>query len=258
MSESARFSVRAGDLLPVARNAAALAPRKSSMPVLTHLLFTVKGSDLTVAAAKELDQVRAVCPCTPDSGDCALTVPAAQLMNLLNNIPQDTEVRFELKAKALHVPAATSSQKLSTFSPSDLPLISADDLPLQVTIPAKTLRRMLGETASAMGQQDVRAYLNSTLFEVSGNTLTLVATDSYRLAVVSETIEAAPAANTPVKGIVPRSAVLQLLKMLPDTDETLVIGLGEQKAAFSWGNTECVTSLLKFWALPKLTHGESP
>lgn len=72
MSKSARFSVRAGDLLPVARNAAALAPRKSSMPVLTHLLFTVKGADLKVAAARELDQVRAVCSCTPDSGDCAV------------------------------------------------------------------------------------------------------------------------------------------------------------------------------------------
>lgn len=104
---------------------------------------------------------------------------------------------------------------------------------------------MLTETSFAMAFQDVRAYLNGVLFEVENQTLNIVATDTYRLALATTQLDNLPVDNQIHSGIVPRGTVALLLKMLPATDDIVEILLGEEKTLIKWQGVEFITSMVE-------------
>ena len=52
----------------------------------------------------------------------------------------------------------------------------------KVSLPQKILRSMINQTIFAVATSDVRPIYTGTLFEISGDELTLVSVDGYRLA----------------------------------------------------------------------------
>ena len=83
-------------------------------------------------------------------------------------------------------------------------------------MPQKDLRKLLSLTQYAMAQQDIRYYLNGMLLVVNGTELTLVATDGHRLALTTRMLSDN---YTHTEVILPRKAVLELSRLLADSDE---------------------------------------
>jgi DNA polymerase-3 subunit beta len=76
-----------------------------------------------------------------------------------------------------------------------------------------------------MAQQDVRYYLNGTLFELTPKRLRAVATDGHRLALA--TLEAdMPGVKADVHAILPRKGVLELQRLLQDPDAEARVSFG--------------------------------
>ena len=105
----------------------------------------------------------------------------------------------------------------------------------------KVLRRQLGLVHYAMAQQDIRYYLNGLLMVVDGGELRLVATDGHRLAFASLPLETSMPRQ---EAIVPRKTVLELTKLLADSDDEVRIELSATQAAFSFGAIELVSKLV--------------
>jgi len=93
----------------------------------------------------------------------------------------------------------------------------------------------------AMAQQDIRYYLNGLLVVVEDRQLKLVATDGHRLAYASLKLNAELPRQ---EAIVPRKTVLELVKLLADSDEEVRIELSTTQAAFSFGTVEVVSKLV--------------
>ena len=92
-----------------------------------------------------------------------------------------------------------------------------------------------------MAQQDIRYYLNGLLLVVDGGELRLVATDGHRLAFSSLEL---PASLPRHEAIVPRKTVLELTKLLTDTEDEVRIELSATQAAFSFGAIDLVSKLV--------------
>ena len=108
-------------------------------------------------------------------------------------------------------------------------------------MPQKALRRVLGLVQYAMAQQDIRYYLNGLLLVVEGGELKLVATDGHRLAFASIELQGNLARQ---EAIVPRKTVLELSKLLADSDDEVRIELSAGQAAFSFGSIDLVSKLI--------------
>ncbi|HXL74224.1 MAG TPA: DNA polymerase III subunit beta, partial [Burkholderiales bacterium] len=93
----------------------------------------------------------------------------------------------------------------------------------------------------AMAQQDIRYYLNGLLVVVEDRQLKLVATDGHRLAYASLKLNAELPRQ---EVIVPRKTVLELVKLLADSDAEVRIELSTTQAAFSFGTVEVVSKLV--------------
>jgi DNA polymerase-3 subunit beta len=92
-----------------------------------------------------------------------------------------------------------------------------------------------------MAQQDIRYYLNGLLMVIEAGELKLVATDGHRLAFASMPVQVSVQRQ---EAIIPRKTVVELTKLLADTDEDVNIEMSATQASFGFGTIQLVTKLI--------------
>jgi DNA polymerase-3 subunit beta len=121
-------------------------------------------------------------------------------------------------------------------------MVEAKDASKSLTLPQKALKDALRLVQFAMAVQDIRYYLNGVLFSVEKDTLRVVATDGHRLSFASQSIGGD---HGNVEAILPRKTVLELIKLLADTDEPVALAIGTNQVRFSFGGIEIVSKIVE-------------
>jgi DNA polymerase-3 subunit beta len=93
----------------------------------------------------------------------------------------------------------------------------------------------------AMAQQDIRYYLNGLLLEIKEGKLNLVGTDGHRLSFTSIAIESS-IANQEL--ILPRKTVVELIKLLNDSDEELAIEFANNQVSFEFSSVKIISKII--------------
>jgi DNA polymerase-3 subunit beta len=172
-----------------------------------------------------------------------ITVGARKLVDILRALPEGAEVLLVLQDHRLQVKSGKSRFNLQTLSAEDFPrLVLAEASTTSFTVPQKLLRSLLGLVQYAMAQQDIRYYLNGLLMVVEDDQLKLVATDGHRLAYASRKIGGKNLSRQEV--ILPRKTIIELLKLLDDSDDPVAIDLSAAQARFKFGNVLLVSKLV--------------
>ncbi len=86
-------------------------------------------------------------------------------------------------------------------------------------LPRRNCKELIEKTHFSMAQQDVRYYLNGTLFESDGVTLRAVATDGHRLALAETALPGGEKTPGMQQVIVPRKGILELQRILAGDEE---------------------------------------
>lgn len=216
--------------------------RRHTLPILSNVLIDGAADTLAFLATDIEIQIIARSSLAGSRETRALTVGARKLLDILRALPEDVEVSLQAQDKRLLVRAGRSRFSLQTLPAEDFPrLAKAAGEPARFTLPQKLLRRHLGLVHYAMAQQDIRYYLNGLLMVVDAAELRLVATDGHRLAFSSLEL---PASLPRQEAIVPRKTVLELTKLLTDTEDEVRIELSATQAAFSFGAIDLVSKLV--------------
>ncbi len=106
-----------------------------------------------------------------------------------------------------------------------------------------TLKNILKKIISFVAvNEGKRPTLTGALFEIKGNTLTVVASDGHRLAVVKEEILKSYD-NT--RFIIPGSTLRELLKILNDTDKNINIIVADRHVLFDFVSYKVYTRVLE-------------
>lgn len=196
--------------------------RRQTMPILSNVLLSTKGSNLSITATDlEVEMVAEAEVKAEGSGE--ITVPGRKLHDIFRALPEGTNVELSLNGDRLTVKGGRSRFTLSTLRAADFPTI--DEIGAKQTLRLKRtdLRRLVDKTHFSMAQQDVRYYLNGLLLETEKKRLRAVATDGHRLA-LSEVELIAPATRDE-QLIVPRKGVLELSRLL-DGEGEVELALG--------------------------------
>ena len=94
-----------------------------------------------------------------------------------------------------------------------------------------------------MAQQDVRHYLNGLLIEFRSSIMRAVATDGHRLALCDAPIKTEFTQMRQV--IVPRKGILELLRLLTDSDDAVLVQLGTNHIRINLGQVRFTSKLLE-------------
>jgi DNA polymerase-3 subunit beta len=216
--------------------------RRHTLPILSNVLIDRAADALTFLATDIEIQITAKSTLAATAEARAVTVGARKLLDILRALPESAEVTLQQQDKRLLVRAGKSRFSLQTLPAEDFPRLAkpAGDS-ARFRLGQGALRRLLSLVQYAMAQQDIRYYLNGLLLVVEERRLKLVATDGHRLALATLAL----AADLPRQEvIVPRKTVLELSKLLADSDDEVSVEISPTQAAFSFGAIDLVSKLI--------------
>jgi DNA polymerase-3 subunit beta len=215
--------------------------RRHTLPILANVLLEQRNGQLHVTATDLEMQITAVAELAGKDG-AATTVGARKLQDLLRALPDDAQINVDATGSKMTVRAGRSRFNLQTLAASDYPRISVGQEQLQsLSLPQREFRALIKLAEFAMAQQDIRYYLNGMLLVIDKGSLQAVATDGHRLSWASIAIGGD---YTRAEVILPRKTVLELSKLLEDSDASVTIDLLASQARFRFGNVELVSKVV--------------
>jgi len=230
-------------VLAVLQSVAGIVERRHTLPILANVLIRKTGNALQLTTSDLEVQIRTTAELGGDTGDFTTTVNARKIIDVLRTLPSDQTVSLESSQDKLLLKGGKSRFTLQTLPAADFPLVQeAASFGPAFSVPQKTLKHLLGQVAFAMAVQDIRYYLNGILFVAEGKQLSLVATDGHRLAFASAELDV----EVPKQEVIlPRKTVIELQRLLSDTDGALEMRFASNQAKFSFGALEFVTKLVE-------------
>jgi DNA polymerase-3 subunit beta len=228
-------------LLKPLQAVAGIVERRHTLPILANVLLEQKEGRLYVTATDLEMQITADTELSGKEAQ-AVTVAARKLQDLLRALPDDATLNVDATGGKMTVRAGRSRFNLQTLPAADYPRIGLGDEQLQtLTLPQRDLRGLLKAAEFAMAQQDIRYYLNGMLLVFDGATLQAVATDGHRLSWASLDV---PGSYQRQEVIIPRKTVLELGKLLVDSEDPVTIDILSNQIRFRFANIELVSKVV--------------
>ena len=218
-----KFITEKAQIVDSLQNAAAVAERRQTIPILANLRLKTVNGKLEVTATDLEIQIKTYSDLIEIQEEGETTVSARKMSELCRSLPEGENVNFSLSNGKLTVSSSNFHADFATISPDDFPEIEINEEQTPITVESSVLKRLLSKTSFSMASQDVRYYLNGMLLEIEGNKINGVATDGHRLAFSSATTNAA---DLDVRNILPRKAVLELSKLLSPNEGTVELLIG--------------------------------
>jgi len=236
-----KFSIQRESLLQPISQVVGVVERRQTLPVLANFLISAKGKRLSVTGTDmEVELITSVAAEVESEGE--VTVPARKLVDIVRMLPDEVSIEAVLEGDKMTVSSGRGRYTLATLPATEFPATDQVETLEIIKIQEDTLKNLLDKTAFAMANQDVRYYLNGLLFDFHDGSLSTVATDGHRLAVCDLDKELGVGEDRQL--IVPRKGVLELSRMLSDSDALVELALGKNHIRLVKGNTIFTSKLI--------------
>ena len=212
-----------------------------SMPILSHVLIEKNDKQINITGTNLEMQITVKADFLESDEFDPITVSGRKLYEIVRSL-DDQNIQISTTKNRLILKTNNSSFKLSTLPANNFPTF--DDLkPLETfTINQAQLLDLLNKTSFSMASNpDVRFILCGLLLEITPNNLTAVATDAHRLAISSTHLEKKQINN--INCIVPRKAVLELIRILP-SDKEAKVSVGSNQIRVDFKGLNFVSKLM--------------
>ena len=141
------------------------------------------------------------------------------------------------------VKCGRSEYNFPVMDAEDYPELPGVDVAEAVSIKQKLLRDMIDGTIFAVSANESRPVYMGSLFEIDKGVLTLVSVDGYRLALRREKIEGCE--KDGLRFIIPGAALSDVERICADSEDAVLINVGNKHVSFTIGDTVVVSRRLE-------------
>lgn len=220
-----------------------LAIKNSNLPILNNVLLkTQEGGLLLSATNLEIGINCKIRAKVENNG--IFTVPANLLSNFISLINNEEKVDIELVNKELIIKSGQQETKIKGEDASEFPLIPEIKKENKNIIKSEDLKKALSQVVFAVSLDETRIEISGVLMIFNHKTLTLAATDSYRLA---EKKVALKEGNNNQQIIVPQKTAQELFRILQSlpTEEEVEVYINDNQVLFAINQVELVSRLIE-------------
>ena len=232
--------VRKNELLRELALFQGIVERKNTIPILANVLFEAKGDEVRMLATDLEVALRSRCQASVAKGG-SLTLPAKKLYEIIKALPE-TDVRIAADKNGVKVAADRFDSHMQTLPREDFPTLPDASGKGRATLPRNPLKEMVAKTQFAITGEDTRYFLNGAKFVLTPNSLTLVATDGHRLALVEVKHDVGITQDIGV--ILPKKTLLELGKLLVDGEGDVLFESGENHLFFEVGGRMLISRMI--------------
>ncbi len=230
-------------LLKPLSTVAGIVERRNTLPILANILMRKEGNKVAFIATDLEVQITTHADFGVGDDNESTTVAARKLLDILRALPELGDVKLGLASAKLSIQSGKSRFALQTMGAAEFPTLSQPEKwDVSLSLPQKTLKHLFNMVHFAMAQQDIRYYLNGLLFVFEPGLVRAVATDGHRLAHSATAVEGITEKHDV---IVPRKTVLEMQRLLADTDDLVSIDVAPGQIRFRFGDVELVSKLVE-------------
>lgn len=215
-----KFNIQRNQLLKPLQLVNGVVERRQTLPILGNVLLSANDDQLFLTGTDLEVELSGQANLASLSDAESVTVPARKLFDICRALPDETEISFHFEHHKLYLEAGNSRFSLMTMPALEFPKVKDAPDGIGFQLDATAFKTLIDRTQFAMAQQDVRYYLNGSLWEISGDTLSVVATDGHRLACCKIALGGEQVIDS-AKVIVPRKAIIEIGKLLQDGADTI-------------------------------------
>jgi DNA polymerase III subunit beta len=185
---------------------------RGTLPSLGGILLIGEDSRLTLRATDmELALTRVVEDAEVER-EGTLLVPGRLLADVVRSLPSEpVTIEHRSEQRDVELTAAGARFHLRTLPTEDFPRLPEFEEDA-IKLPGEPLAATIERVARAASRDEVRPILTGVLLHADGSTLTMVATDSYRLSVKHTPLDAGLA--EPLEANVPARALRELARVI--------------------------------------------
>ncbi|MFC2510126.1 MAG: DNA polymerase III subunit beta [Veillonella parvula] len=178
-----------------------------------------------------------------------LVVGSRYFQELIRKLPGDTiELYKPEDGNSLTITSGSSEFNLVTLHPDDFSLVEQIHDQDHVNIDNFAMKELIDLTNYAAATDEDRPVFTGALLEIKENEVTMVATDTHRMAVKKITID--EPATTPMRAIIPTKTLAEVSRLLP-TDNPAMINI-------IWNRTQIVFNFESIYIISRLIEGTYP
>lgn len=213
---------------------------RATLPILSNVLLEADGDSLQFTTT-DLDVGVTGSVKAEISQGGSTTIPARRLAGIVRELPA-ADVSVEVDGKnAASIRSGPSFFKILGLAKDEFPPLATFDGASEFKMDQKALKEGLKLTGYAISTDETRYVLNGIYCSFRGGSLTLVATDGRRLAMVENDLEFPESQETDI--IVPTKAVNELQRLLKDEGEVKIM-LSDSQIGFELNDNLLVSRLI--------------
>ena len=235
-----RFTITRQNLHNGLAAVSASIPSKTTLPVLSNILFQTDGDGVWMTGTDLDVAVRIRVPAgVGEPGN--LTAPGRKLQEITRELP-DEPVEVATRGDQIELRCGRSHFKLNGLPADEFPALPSVEFDGGCTIKGGDLHRLIHHTAFAVSTEESRPILNGVLWQLGNKKMRMVATNGHRLARMSVPVETSTV--TSADFIVPSAALQQVQRLFRNEDDLAVARTGNH-LGFRSGGTEVYTRLIE-------------
>ncbi|MBI3115608.1 MAG: DNA polymerase III subunit beta [Candidatus Kerfeldbacteria bacterium] len=216
-----------------------VATRNVSLPILNNVLIQAEPGSIKLSATNLEIGVRCLLRGKVERAG-RFTVNGKLFADYVALLPKD-RVDVSLDGTALHVTSPGSKTTIRGASADEFPVIPEVKRDHSMKVPGADVKAAITRVIFAAAADEARPEISGVLIQARDKTLTLAATDSYRLA--EQRLDLPQAVGREAKVILPSRSLQEVLRTLGDEPVELI--LEENQALFAYDDVELTTRLIE-------------
>lgn len=226
-TQAMEFSVKKFDLLRELELTQGVVERKTTIPILSNLLIEAKGNGLAITATDLELSIRTSCEARVKK-EGAGTIPAKKLYDIVKLLPE-AEIKFKLLDNHwIQLTCERKNYKLVGMSKENFPALpSFPDA--NIKIPAGLLGGLIAKTTFAISAEESRYTLNGALLVLRPASVSMVATDGHRLAMV-EIEHKTEGFSQETRVLIPKKAMTEIQRLASESGEDAAVEFAQDES----------------------------
>lgn len=204
------------DLLRLVGMVGRLATTRATLPILQNIYVSVTGNTLLLKAT-DLEQTLQGEISGEGFDDGVITVSARVLTDYLQN-NTDKQLTLSTNDTVLHIDSANHHATIKGIDAVDYPSLPKINFQAETSIDATALSDAIHRIIFSAANDESRPILTGLLFRFQGETVQLVATDGYRLGLITLPVKN----NLTGDYILPKRSLQEMVRLLSLGDEAIL------------------------------------
>ncbi|MFW5998420.1 MAG: DNA polymerase III subunit beta [Halanaerobiaceae bacterium] len=242
-----KFTIEQNELNQGINNVQRAVAKKNTMPILKGIYLEAhekKGLHL-IATDLELGIECWIPADIIESG--AIVLPANYLTSIIRELPNEKiNFKVDLNNYQADIKCLSSEFNINGYDPDEFPQLPEVKNPQTLNINSSKFKQIINEVKFSISNDESQPALTGSLIEIKENNLTMVSTNTYRLAYSKTKLEEkAIKSDELTKIILPGNTLNELSRLLPDKEKNVEILINSNYSRFCFNDINIISRLIE-------------